>query len=193
MVKPRSSTEIERSDELMFPASRVPALVALALGPLTALLASGALGIWWVAGTVGLPVGALVGCAAGVVVGLGVVGWAVRQLWLAPCLVLDSEALRVIRGAGQVMMHIPYRNIAGVTYLKEEAARSARIDLIDAFDPATYLANAKPGSSSVQLALTWSNLPRYAAKPRAIVEAIQLRLSEFRETQPSAGNTTGTA
>src|SRR5262249_24565623 len=115
----------EPSEEITIPASRVPPLVALALGPFTALLSCGGFVVWWVTG-LGPPVATIVGCAGGAVLGLGVAGWAVRQLLLAPSLVLVPDALRVCRRGGQVTMHIPYRNIAAVNYLKaQEGSRSA--------------------------------------------------------------------
>ena len=61
--------------------------------------------------------------AVGVVLGLGVVGWAVRQLWSAPYLVLGLEGLQVCRWVSQVLMDIPYRNIASITYQNAERSR----------------------------------------------------------------------
>lgn len=174
MAEPGGTTIFPRRDETTFPAARVPPLVALTVGLLAAVIGSGALIMWWVM-EVAAPAKALASCGVGVPLGLGVVGWAIRQLWFAPCLVLRPEGLEILR-AGQVVMHIPYRNIAAITYQKQEGSRGARIDLIDPYDPLTFIPNQTPGKPDVQLSLTWSNLPRYSAKPLAIVEAIQLRL-----------------
>jgi hypothetical protein len=173
----------EPVEEVVVPGSRLTPLLVLTLGPVTAALSCMALAIWWTSG-VATSITMLLACAGGVVLGLGVTAWSVRELCLPLRLVLGRDALQVMRGR-RVVVRVPFANMAGVAYQKRDAARSIRIDLVDPADPATFGPHLRASGHVVELPLTASNFPTYAGKPKAIFDAVELRLEEFRSRHPS--------
>jgi hypothetical protein len=179
MMSRREAALLEPIEGQVIPGSRVMALVSLAVGPIATGLAGMGLVIWWSTG-VGAPGSAVLACAGGVVLGLVVTAWAVRELCLPTRLVLGGDAVQIVRGKRRVQLHLPYANVAAVAYEKQDASRSIRFDLLDADDPRTYLARVPLAGQAFALSLRASNLPVYACNPWDVFEALGSRLDEFR-------------
>ena len=173
----------EPVEEVVVPGSRLTPLLVLILGPVTAALACMALAIWWTSG-VATSITMLLACAGGVVLGLGVTAWSVRELCQPLRLVLGRDALQVMRGQ-RVVVRVPFANMAGVAYQEWDAERGIRIDLVDPADPGTIAPRLGPSGHAVKLSLTSSGFPSYAGKPKAIFDAVEFRLEEFRSRHPS--------
>jgi hypothetical protein len=178
-MSPQDTAHLEPIEGVVIPGSRLTALVGLAVAPVATALAAVGLVLWWTT-KVGAPGNAIVACAAGVVIGLVITVWALRELVSPMWLILGQNTLQVVRGKRQVLVQIPYSNIINVVYEKQDSSRSIRIDLAAVDEPNTYLPKMPPGCQVFMLTLTASNLPVYSGKPKTIFEALDLRINEFR-------------
>jgi hypothetical protein len=179
MMSRQDAYWLEPIDGKIVPGARLTPLVGLAIAPLATVLAGGALIVWWLTG-VAAPDNAILACGGGVILGLIVAVWAVRELCLPLRLVLGQESLQVLRGRGRVLVQIPYSNIAAVSYAKQPTGRSICIDLLRADDPHTYLDRVPATTQAFELVLSASNLPVYAEKPKVLFAALQDLVSAFR-------------